>query len=144
MSPKARLETLLSVALVPLALLAFLTLRAFDPSTPFRDAAAHIEKRLKPGELILLHPPGNSWYADEFQKLPVFSFQTLGSEDLRGLPGVWIVSGAGHKAAARAYAAALKAFARSGSIKKGGLTVLHYWEPRPILHKKNTRGVTTR
>ena len=100
-----------------------------DPGADFRVAAERIELNHRPGELVVLHPPGNAWYMDEFGDLPVVAPLKLKARDTRKLRGVWFVT-PDPKRVKKLFRKVLKPYRKKGSKSFGDLTVLHYWAPK--------------
>lgn len=92
----------------------------------FQSAAGQISRNFRSGEVVIMHPPGNTWYLDAFNRFPVVAPRKLGREDLAGFAGVWIVT-SNQPRAEKLFKSALKRFPRHASVKFGDLTVLHHW-----------------
>jgi hypothetical protein len=100
-----------------------------DEHKDFRAAAERIEKNYLPGEVIILHPPGNAWHSKPFNRFPTISPLKLKAKDIKGLAGMWVVTP--DKARARkVFRGAIKTFRKQGEASFGDLTLLHYWKPK--------------
>jgi len=101
-----------------------------DDTTDFQAAAARIDERIRPGELVILHPPGNAWYVEHFDRHQVLAPRKLAPSDVSHATGLWFVTDRGDKRVRQVFNKAIRRFKRQGQVRFGSVTVFHYWEPK--------------
>ena len=101
-----------------------------DDTTDFAAAAHRIDTRIQAGELVVLHPPGNAWYMDHFDRHMVLAPQKLTARDVEFATGLWFVTDRGDQRVRQVFSKAIHRFKRQGSARFGAVTVFHYWEPK--------------
>jgi len=100
-----------------------------DDTADFEAAAKRIDQRIRPGELVILHPPGNAWYLEHFDRHQVLAPRGLEPRDVELAAGIWFVTDRGDLRVRRVFHAAIRRFKRQGRASFGEVTVFHYWEP---------------
>jgi hypothetical protein len=124
-----RWELAVAAALVLLAALALYLYLDSRPQRHFREAAARINARLGPGEVVLLHPPGNALYLDCLPGLPVLASATLKKADLEGVAGVWLVTDLPAQAL-KTHRVLRQVFKKSGRADYEEVSLFHFWAPK--------------
>ena len=120
----------LSVILAAAALLLLVGHFPRDETSDFTDAALRIDERIRAGELVILHPPGNAWYIEHFDKHTVLAPRRLDAKDVDQATGLWFVTDRGDKRVRKVFRKAIRRFKRQGRAEFGEVTVFHYWEPK--------------
>jgi hypothetical protein len=129
-SKSERWERAAAAGLILLAALALWLFQGTGPQDDLRAATERIKARIAPGELVLLHPPGNAVYLDCLEGLPVLASATLKRADLAGVAGVWLVTTMPRQAL-RTHKVLGKAFKKGGRAEYDSVTLHHFWAPRP-------------
>ncbi|MBM4373326.1 MAG: hypothetical protein FJ098_16840, partial [Deltaproteobacteria bacterium] len=101
-----------------------------DDTRGFREAAARIDERIRPGELVILHPPGNAWHVAFFDRHTVIAPQKLDPADVEKAAGLWFVTDRGDQRVRQVFGRAMARFRRMGTAQFHDVTVFHLWEPR--------------
>ena len=101
-----------------------------DDTSDFADAARRIDERIRAGELTILHPPGNAWYIEHFERHTVLAPRRLEVKDVDQATGLWFVTDRGDKRVRQVFRKAIRQFKRQGRAEFGDVTVFHYWEPK--------------
>jgi len=120
----------LFVALFAAALTLLIGHLPSDDTQDFQDAARRIGERIRPGELVILHPPGNAWYLEHFDRHVVLAPRKLEPSDVKQATGLWFVTDRGEKRVRQVFHRAIRRFKRQGHAQFGEVTVFHYWEPK--------------
>ena len=101
-----------------------------DDDADFAAAALRIDQRIRPGELVILHPPGNAWYIEHFERHQVLAPRKLEPRDVEDATGLWFVTDRGDRRVRQVFHGAIRRFRRQGRASFGRVTLFHYWEPR--------------
>ena len=99
------------------------------PETGWTEAAARIQSRIKPGEMILVYPTWKAAAAQPLEGFPVTCDVWRKGPDLHTLnpTGIWVV---GKKKRSRRVRKALGQFAERGTISFDDVHILHMWTPK--------------
>jgi len=103
---------------------------SMDDTSDFAAAARRIDARIRAGELVILHPPGNAWYIEHFKNHTVLAPRRLEVKDVDQATGLWFVTDRGDKRVRQVFHKAIRQFKRQGRAEFGEVTVFHYWESR--------------
>jgi hypothetical protein len=120
----------ISVILFAAALYLLLAHFPADDTADLQAASRRIDARIRPGELVILHPPGNAWYVDLFDGHPVLAPRKLDASDVEHATGLWFVTDRGDQRVRQVFNTAIRRFKRQGHVRFGSVTVFHYWEPK--------------
>lgn len=124
--------TLAGVSLVFFFVALTLLIRHYpkDDTQGFEEAARRIDARIRSGELVILHPPGNAWYVEHFDRHVVLAPRKLEARDVEGATGLWFVTDRGDERVRQVFHRAIHRFRRQGKAQFGDVTLFHYWEPK--------------
>jgi len=98
-----------------------------EKGADWKDAAARMEMRLGTGEMIVVHRPGNVWYADALDGLPAVCDPGRKGPGLETMhaDAVWIV---GAEKIDRKLKKLLKQFKAAGKKRYGSVHLYHSWK----------------
>lgn len=99
-----------------------------ETETGWDEAAARVQSRIKPGEMVLIYPTWKAAAAEPLKGFPVTCDVWRKGPALHTLKptGIWVV---GAKKRTRRVRKALREFAERGTISFDDVHILHMWTP---------------